>query len=204
MNFEVIDNLFQVAVLLAGMVAAIGSAVKYHERRLVILALSYASFAMGTLFWVLHLTIRGDIPHIFYVSEISWLASWLFYLSLQIVRTEQMKVRFDVIGMVCSLYIAATIMKLQIFGPSRLMSLLFAVTMGALVYLTVFRLRSGRKVMPVDGAMCGSAVLQILLYVASAFMKEFTHFNLYFAVDIVLTVSFVSLLPLQLKEVKSR
>lgn len=204
MNFEVIDNLFQVAVLLAGMVAATVFAVKYHERRLVLLALSYASFAMGTLFFVLHLTIRGDIPHIFYVSEISWLASWLFYLSLQIVRTEQMKVRFDVIGMVCSLYIAATIMKLQIFGPSRLMSLLFAVTMGALVYLTVFRLRSGRKVMPVDGAMCGSAALQILLYVASAFMKEFTHFNLYFAVDIVLTVSFVSLLPLQLKEVKSR
>ena len=42
--------------------------------------------------------------------------------------------------------------------------------------------------------------LQILLYAVSAFMEDFTHFNLYFAVDITLTLSFAALLPLALRE----
>lgn len=47
----------------------------------------------------------------------------------------------------------------------------------------------------------GCVVLHLLLYTISGFMKDFTRFNLYFAVDIMLTLSLVSILPLTAREV---
>ena len=46
--------------------------------------------------------------------------------------------------------------------------------------------------------------LQVVLYVVSGFMEDFTRFNLYFAVDITLTLSFAALLPLALREVADK
>ena len=46
--------------------------------------------------------------------------------------------------------------------------------------------------------------LQLLLFVVSVFMQDFTRFNLYFAVDITLTLSFAALLPLALREVAEK
>lgn len=39
-------------------------------------------------------------------------------------------------------------------------------------------------------------LLQIALYIVSVFMTYYTRFNLYFAVDIALTLSMASLLPI--------
>lgn len=79
MNFELIDNLFQVSILAAVSFASIILTIRYQERRFMILAFAYASFLMGTLYFVLYLAIIGNIPQVFYVSEISWLASYLFF-----------------------------------------------------------------------------------------------------------------------------
>lgn len=49
--------------------------------------------------------------------------------------------------------------------------------------------------------MIGCVVIQLLLYTISGFMEAFTRFNLYFAVDIMLTLSLVSILPLTAREV---
>ena len=46
--------------------------------------------------------------------------------------------------------------------------------------------------------------LQLLLFVVSGFTQDYTRFNLYFAVDIALTLSFVALLPLALREVAEK
>lgn len=46
--------------------------------------------------------------------------------------------------------------------------------------------------------------LQLLLFVVSGFTQDYTRFNLYFAVDIALTLSFVALLPLALREVAKK
>ena len=94
MSFELVDNLFQVVVLFSAAVAATVLSVRRKERGCLILAFGYACFAMGTLFYVLYLAIMGTVPQVFYVSEISWLAAYLFFLSLQIVRTEDLHVGF--------------------------------------------------------------------------------------------------------------
>ena len=204
MNFELIDNLFQVTTLGCAAVAALILAFRHKSRHLMILALSYACFSMGTLYYVLHLAIIGNIPKVFYVSEVSWLASYLCILSLQILRTEKLRLRMRPLPAASAALTAAVILIFRMLGPSYLMSLLFALTLGAIVYLSVFHLQSSPAHHSADVLLLACIVLQQLLFIVSTFLNDFTRFNLYFAVDIVLTSSLAALLPLTLREVARR
>lgn len=95
MNFELIDNSFQIIILGFCTIAALFLALRYKSRSLLILALAYACFCMGTTYYILYLVIMGKVPQVFYVAEISWLAAWLFYLSVQILRIERIGYRFS-------------------------------------------------------------------------------------------------------------
>ena len=44
----------------------------------------------------------------------------------------------------------------------------------------------------------------MLLYLVSNFTRDYTRFNLYYAVDLTLTLSMAALLPLTLREVGDR
>ena len=204
MNFELIDNCFQVAVLIAAAIAAIAAALRHRDRRFLILALFFACVSMGTLYWVLHIFIFDNVPQVFYVSEFSWLAAYLFLLSFQLVRTEQGRPLFSLPALLCTLLTAAVVLAVRMFGPSYFVSAAFAGVVSAIVYLTVWRLRhkSGGGLTDCWVLLCVG--LQLLLYVVSDFMQDFTHFNLYFAVDITLTFSFAALLPLALREVAGK
>lgn len=204
MSFELWDNLFQAAVLGCASMAAGVSALRRKSRRCLILSLAYACFSMGTLYYVPSLAILGYTPRIFYVSEISWLAAWLFYLSLQLERMEGLKPRLSPLSVGGALVVAACILTFRIFGPSYLMSSLFALTVGALTFLSLSRIQSGTAEKRVDAALLACIVLQVLLYAVSGFTRDYTRFNLYFGVDLVLTLSFVALLPLTLREVAGK
>ena len=201
MSFELIDNLLQVAALGSTALAAAAASVRRRDRRCLILALAYACFAMGTLFYVLHLAIVGTVPKVFYVSEVSWLAAYLFYLSLQILRTKPIAVRFSWLPALGALLAAVTVLVVRIMGPSYLVSALFALTVSAIVYLSAFRLLHAPQRSRLDACMLLCVTLQVLLYLVSVFMSDYTRFNLYFAVDLALTASLIALLPLTLREV---
>lgn len=203
MNFELIDNCFQVAVLFCAALVAIAAALRHKDRRCLILALAYACFFMGTLYYVLHLAITGDTPRVFYVAEISWIASWFFFLSLQIMRTEGMKLCVLPVPAVCAGLIAASILIFR-FMASYLVSGLFAVPVSAVAYLSLFRLQRGTAHRRTDVCFAVCTALQVGLFFVSAFMEDFTRFNLYFAVDIMLTLSLVALLILNLREVAEK
>lgn len=202
MSFELIDNFFQVLILGLMSVITTAMAIHFHERRFLILAFAYICFALGTGYWVLYLLIIGNGPQVFYVAEVSWLASYLFHLSLQILRTGEGEISFSWPAFLAALLVMAAVYVVHIFGPSRFMITLFAVTVGALTYLSVFRIQNGKESRRLDVRMVICVVLQIMVYVVSAFTKDYTRFNLYFAVDIALTLSFLSLLPLLYREVK--
>ncbi len=92
-SFELIDNLFQIAVLLCACVAAAGilaHAAQEPQPPDAVPSPMPAS-PWGPIYYVLYLVIIGIWPQVFYVAEISWLAAWLFYLSAQILRGEGMK-----------------------------------------------------------------------------------------------------------------
>ena len=204
MNFELIDNCFQVTVLFCAALAAIAAAFRRKDRRFLILALFFICVSMGTLYWVLHLFIFGDVPQVFYVSEFSWLAAYLFLLSFQMVRTDRGRPALSLPALFCALLTAAVVLAFRMFGPSYFVSAAFAGVMSVIVYLAVWQLRRRGGGRLVDGWLLLCVGLQLLLYVVSCFTQEYTRFNLYFAVDITLTLSFAALLPLALREVAGK
>ena len=204
MSFEVIDNIFQVILLLAMTLIALYASARRRDRRPLVLAFAYICFAMGTLYYVLYLAIIGKVPQVFYVAEISWLASYLFFLSLQILRSERLRIRFSVPALLCALFVAAGVMAFRIFGPSLVMSGLLAVTVGVNAYLSAFRIQEKIQNRAVDIGMLVCIILQIALYAVSELMTDYTHFNIYFAVDITLSGCLAAMLPLTLREVKEK
>ena len=201
MGFELIDNSFQIIILGICTIIALFLALRYKSRNMLILALAYACFCMGTTYYILYLIIRGNVPQIFYVAETSWLAAWLFYLSVQILRMEKIGYCFSRPVGGLAILIAIVAFSDRAFGPSLFFSALFALTAGANLYLSILGIRSVHPYRSMDALMAACTVLQVLVYLVSDFTRDYTCFNLYFAVDITLTLSMVALLPLTLREV---
>lgn len=202
MNFELIDNLFQVAILGGASLVGLILGLRHRSRHLLILALGHACFSMGTLYYLLHLAIVGDVPKIFYVAEVSWLAAYLCFLSLQILRAEQLHFHLRPLPALGAAVAAALALIFRMLGPSRLMSLSFALTLGAIAYLSALHLDG--RVRGLDALLLVCLALQLLLFIVSISIGDYTRFNLYFAVDIALTLSLAALLPLTLREVAGR
>lgn len=193
MSFEIIDNTFQVIVLAAMALLAFLLAFRRSSRSCLILAFGYASFMMGTLYYLLHLIILGHGPQVFYVAECSWMASYFFFLSLEILYWEGLRPPFSPFALAAGVVFAGVVMRVQVFGPSPLMS-------GALAYLCFSALQKEKRLRPYEIALLFEMSLQILLFVASEFIRDYTRFNLYYAVDILLTLTLVSFLPHILRE----
>ena len=205
-NFEIYDNVFQTLSLMGMMVVSGAAGLKYSSRKLVVLACAYGSIMLGTLFYMLHLTIIGDIPRIFYVSEISWMAGYLFFLFLVILRQERKNVDFQPVPAMLALFTLAASVHSEVMGNSILMSLAFGVIAGAIVYISSIRIRrahlSGAHPAAFDRMMIAVVILQILVYFVSEYVSDFSTFNLYFAVDILFTLSLCSLFWVVRKEVQ--
>ncbi len=201
MGFELIDNSFQIIMLGICTIIALFLALRYKSRSMLILALAYACFCMGTTYYILYLVIMGKVPQIFYVAEISWLAAWLFYLSVQILRMEKIGYCFSWLAGGLAILIAVVAFSDRVFGPSLFFSALFALTAGTNLYLSILGIRSVHPYRSMDALMAACTILQVLLYLVSDFTRDYTSFNLYFAVDIILTLSMTALLPLTLREV---
>lgn len=203
-NFEIFDNVFQTLSLMGMMVVSGAAGLKYSSRKLVVLACAYGSIMLGTLFYMLHLTIIGDIPRIFYVSEISWMAGYLFFLFLVILRQERKNVNFQPVPAMLALFTLAASVHSEVMGNSILMSLAFGVIASAIVYISSIRIRrahlSGAHPAAFDRMMIAVVILQILVYFVSEYVSDFSTFNLYFAVDILFTLSLCSLFRMIRKE----
>ena len=203
-NFEIFDNVFQTLSLMGMMVVSGAAGLKYSSRKLVVLACAYGSIMLGTLFYMLHLTIIGDIPRIFYVSEISWMAGYLFFLFLVILRQERKNVNFQPVLAMLALFTLAASVHSEVMGNSILMSLAFGVIAGTIVYISSIRIRrahlSGAHPAAFDRMMIAVVILQILVYFVSEYVSDFSTFNLYFAVDILFTLSLCSLFRMIRKE----
>lgn len=202
MSFEILDNLFQLTVLGICAMAAAYQALQRRSRNLLVLCFAYASFAMGTGYYLLHILITGNVPQVFFVAEIAWVSAYLFYLSLQILRNGNIKLRFDLRAAATSLVIGGIVPLFYIFVPSYIVSGIYALILVTIVYLSVFRLKKRLPGKAMDVLMVMIVVLQEWVYIVSAYIRDYNRFNLYFAVDMLLTLSFSGLLPLVLREEK--
>lgn len=79
---EIIDNCVQLAVLLFCMVYAGVLAARRGKQSYWILACYYGASSTGLLYWLVYDLITSYTPKIFYVSDLCWVASYLFLLML--------------------------------------------------------------------------------------------------------------------------
>ena len=137
----------------------------------------------------------------FYVSEISWIASYLFLHSYQIVGYKGQRMKISVIPLICGIGVAIISIWSGIFGPAILSTGVFTLAAGAIVYISVFQILYGDA--PYKSSICIllCIILQVSLYISSSFFHDYTRFNLYFCIDIVLTISMAMLLPCTFMEV---
>ena len=75
---ETIDYALQFAVLLLLCIYGARLAVRAGDRGWLLLAFFYACYALGDLYWLLCLLLEGATPRVFYVSELSWYAGYIF------------------------------------------------------------------------------------------------------------------------------
>lgn len=191
MNFELIDNSFQITILGFCTIAALFLALRYKSRSLLILALAYACFCMGTTYYILYLVIMGKVPQVFYVSEMAWMASYLFLLALCLMETRRYRGKLDVLVLGLTIVEAAMVIGWKILGPSYPFTVTFALVTACIFYYALLGYRMEKRMLMV--AMVLVIVWQLLLYIVSVFTTGYTHFNLYFAVDFLLMATMCSL-----------
>lgn len=73
---ELWDYLVQFLVTAYGFCAALREYYRARRQPWFLLTCFYATFALGTLYWSLHLLLRQETPQVFYVSDLAWLASF--------------------------------------------------------------------------------------------------------------------------------
>ena len=191
MSFEIIDNGIQIGLFLLFALFSLIQGLHMQNRRFLILAGTYASFSMGTLYYLLYLVIMGKVPQVFYVSEMAWMASYLFLLALCLMETRRYRGKLDVLVLGLTIVEAAMVIGWKILGPSYPFTVAFALVTACIFYYALLGYRMEKRMLMV--AMVLVIVWQLLLYIVSVFTTGYTHFNLYFAVDFLLMATMCSL-----------
>ena len=146
---------------------------------------------MGTLYYLIYLVIMGKVPQVFYVSEIAWMASYLFLLALCLIVTGKCQKRHSIVACVLTATEVAVVIGKRIFGPSYPFSIIFAMVIGVIFYHAVLDVQENRR--GISFSMIGLIVWQLLLYIVSEHIRDYTQFNLYFVVDFLLMATMCSL-----------
>lgn len=68
MNFELVDNMFQLILLSVVSIISLILAIYKSSQQLLILAFAYACFGMGTFFWLMHIAIM-DLLQMFFMLQ---------------------------------------------------------------------------------------------------------------------------------------
>lgn len=75
---ELADNAIQLFITFVLAALSLYSAVRKRSREWVLLALFYASYALGLSYWLLYIVLYKTTPQVFCVSELSWTAAFIF------------------------------------------------------------------------------------------------------------------------------
>jgi len=79
---EIVDNAVQLTVTLLCAGVSWVHAARRRKQVYAILGCYYSALAMGILYWLVYDIVTSYTPKIFYVSDLCWMASYLFLLML--------------------------------------------------------------------------------------------------------------------------
>lgn len=81
---EIIDNALQLFATACCTVLAGIHFQRKKEQSYLLATCFYGTFALGQLYWLIYLFLANYTPKIFYVSDLSWIASFVFLLVLDV------------------------------------------------------------------------------------------------------------------------
>jgi len=88
------DYLAQFLVCAAGCTGATVLLIKSRRQPYFLLACFFGTYGLGTLYWTLHVLLLDATPQIFYVSELGWIASYVFLLTMEMTLPSAEELRF--------------------------------------------------------------------------------------------------------------
>ena len=87
---ESIENALQLGLIVLCLTISAVYAFREKPPNGSLLVMFYGSYLLGDLYWLLYLLFYGHTPEIFYVSDLSWYAAYVFlHLMLQRFSTEE-------------------------------------------------------------------------------------------------------------------
>ncbi|MEG1878591.1 MAG: histidine kinase [Pseudoflavonifractor sp.] len=206
--FEILDNGLQFLVVLLCTAWAGQIALRRKSQSYAILTCFYGSFALGSLYWLVYLIMMTYTPKIFYVSDLSWVASFLFLLTLELsIRTEEEKrVRSLAAWLPCLMVLGLTAYFCLHWGD-YIITILWGGFLAACAYFAtaglIYALRqtgAGRMRCYLHGAVLLVIAVEHVLWLLSSFCTG-DRINPYFICDLVLTLALALLLPAMKKAV---
>ena len=192
----------------AGFCAALRAYLKSREQPWFLLTCFYGTFALGTLYWTLHLLLRQETPQVFYVSDLAWLASYVFLLALTLTLLDagerQSRTGLCWLAPVFCLpqfllYVTRGDLLLNVLMCGLTMMLAWCAMRG-LVWAK--RTENGR-LRRFYGTVLAFIALEYALWTASCFWVSDTLTNPYFWFDFLLTLVLLLFLPAVRKAVEA-
>ncbi len=194
---ETLENGVQLAVVTVCLFFSLRRLARERERAFELLALFYTCYLLGDLYWQLHLFFYQQTPRVRYISDVSWLASWLFlYCLLRHVSTPEERRFRQPLLCVPPVFAAAMCAFFLRYG-AYLNNLVTALMMSLILIHIVRGLLYLRGSAPPRRALYRAAlffcVCEYAAWTASCFFWEDTLANPYFWCDALLTISNVML-----------
>jgi hypothetical protein len=207
---ELVTNLAQ---LFAAMLATIGAGMMFYKYQLqtyLLLTGFFGAFMLGTLHWTLHYYLFSYTPQIFYVSELAWIASHIFLLTLTYTLADSDEKRFRHPALWFAPVFCLSQLMLYLSHADVLLNTLISILVLAIMWVSLrgflyARRQTGK---PRDRQYFHLALLAIIvlehgLWTSSCFWMGDTFKNPYFWFDSLLTVALLLLLPATRKAVAS-
>ncbi|MEG0874843.1 MAG: hypothetical protein RSH79_06010 [Clostridiales bacterium] len=207
---EIIDNAIQLCVTMGcGLWAGI-YAFRHKSQLFFLLACFYGTFCLGLIYWLLYLVLNGYTPRFFYVSDLSWIAGFLFLLLLNlfIAQPEERGYR-SIYAFLVVLVLLLMTWHLCSFG-NDINTLIWCLLLTGCGYLSTRGLLFARqhgalkpRLQYIHIAILFVIFAEFILWISSCYFKESTLANPYFWCDFLLTAGLFALMPALLKAVDS-
>ena len=196
-----IENGIQLAVTCGCAVIALYYGVLHKERIMIMLGLFYGIFFLGDLYWQLYIIFYDDASPKFYVSYFSWYSSYLFLLLLLIYvnvkSVEDYRFRLRP-GFLCIPVFTGAMCAFYMQWGDYISNIITFVLMTGLIWHAVYGLtrlhrhpgqgEERRMLYVATLVFCG---IEYALWTSSCFNSG----DLYYWIDILLSLSFVPFLP---------
>ena len=199
---ELVDNMSQfLTVLLCCCISALYY-IRSRRQAWFLMTCIYGCFALGGLYWTLYYFLFRETPQVFYVAEIAWISSYIFFFLLQYALSDEQERTFRCPAAWLSPLVGVPLMVFYCMHGDVLSSIIMSVLIMLMAWNAIRGLiwlrgrgREARDMRRVHAVILAFAVLEQCLWFSSCFWISDTLSNPYFWFDFMLTASFLALLP---------